>query len=162
MIEEKTLEAARGGVPAAVVRPGAVYGSDGGFGARVLRSARRGRVVYVGNGGNYVSWVHIEDYANAYINALQGGANGHVVAIVDDAPMPSRQSMELLASATGAHPPRRVPIFATRIAMGPVITSWATQSARVRNDRAKKLLGWRPRFPSVRDGFAHVLANLSP
>jgi nucleoside-diphosphate-sugar epimerase len=160
MIEEQTLHAASAGVPAAVVRPGAVYGRDGGFGARVLRAAGRGRVVYVGTGSNYVSWVHIEDYADAYVRALTGGANGHVVAVVDDVPMPSRQSMELLASAAGARAPRGVPTVATRIAMGPVVAGWATQSARVKNDRAKKLLGWRPRFASVRDGFAHVLAGL--
>lgn len=161
-IEEKTLQAASAGVPAGVLRPGAVYGRDGGFAARVLRSARRGRVVYVGNGRNYVSWVHIEDYASAYLHALQGGANGHVVAIVDDAPMPSRQSMELLARAAGVRSPLRVPAFATRIAMGPVVSGWATQSARLKNDRAKRLLGWRPRFRSVGEGFAHILASLAP
>jgi nucleoside-diphosphate-sugar epimerase len=160
MIEDSTLEAARAGVPAAVIRPGAVYGPDGGFGSRVLRGAQHGRVVFVGDGNNYLSWVHIEDYANAYLHALSGAANGYAVAIVDDAPTRSRDAMALLASMAGAPPPRSVPKLVARIAAGPVVVGWATQSARLKNQRAKRLLGWSPRFSSVREGFASVLAGM--
>jgi nucleoside-diphosphate-sugar epimerase len=159
MVEQRTLESARSGVPAMVIRPGAVYGPDGGFAARILRQAERGRLRYAGSGRNFISWIHIQDYAAAYVHALQGGAIGKVVAIVDDEPLRSREGMELLASLTGAAAPTRVPTPMVRLMAGPVITGWATQSARQRNDRAKTLLGWAPRFRSVREGFPEVLKS---
>ncbi len=99
-------------------------------------------MVYVGGGDNYVSWIHIEDYTNAYVHALQGAANGRVVSVVDDEPMCSRRSMEMLASAASApSAPRSAPKIAARLAVGPVAVGWTTQSARLKNDRAKRLLG---------------------
>lgn len=159
MIEDRTLEAARSGVPAMVIRPGAVYGPDGGFAARVLRDAARGRVLHVGSGSNYISWVHIEDYAATYVLALAGAAAGKVVTVVDDHPATARASMELLAELTGVTRVHRVPRVIARIVAGPVVFGWATQSARARNLRARELLGFQPRYPSLRDGLVDVLAR---
>jgi len=138
MVEERTLAAAREGIAASVLRPGAVYGPDGGFAARILRAATRGKVLYVGAGDNYISWVHIRDYANAYVHALDGRSAGRVVAIVDDEPMRSRDAMQLLAELAGARSARAVPGWIARMASGPIVHGWATQSARMRNTRAKQ------------------------
>jgi nucleoside-diphosphate-sugar epimerase len=158
-VEERTLEAAARGIPAVVLRPGAVYGPDGGFAARVLRTAKRGRVVYAGDGRNYVSWVHIEDYAAAYERAASGAGTGYVIAVVDDEPFTSRDAMTLLAELAGAKAPLRIPVPIVRALRGPVIAGWATQSARVHNQRAGRLLAWRPTRPSIREGFREVLAS---
>ncbi len=113
MIETRTLDAVRSGMPASVLRPGAVYEPDGGFAAQLLGAARRGRAFYAGRGDNYVSWVHIEDYAEAYVHAVERGAQGAVIAVVDDEPFTSRSAMEELARLCGAARPRSVPAWST-------------------------------------------------
>jgi len=154
MTERRTLAAAESGIPATVLRPGAVYGADGGFAARLLRDALRGRVAYAGRGDNYLSWVHIRDYARSYVAAVEAGGLGRVVAIVDDEPLTSRAAMQELAAACGGGRPRSAPSWLVRLTQGPVVHGWATGSARLRNDRAKQLLGFAPSFPNVRVGFA--------
>jgi nucleoside-diphosphate-sugar epimerase len=157
-IERRMLAAAREGIPATVLRPGAVYGPDGGFAARVLGMAERGQARYVGSGSNYTSWVHIDDYAEAYVHALSGASAGQVVAVVDDEPMTSRASIEQLAALASHVVPDRVPVWMARLIAGPVVAGWATQSARLRNTRARAL-GWEPRFATIREGFPDVLAR---
>jgi 2-alkyl-3-oxoalkanoate reductase len=140
------------------LRPGAVYGPDGGFAARVLGMAEQRRARYVGNGRNYTSWVHIEDYAEAYVHALSGASAGQVVAVVDDEPMTSRASIELIATLASGAAPSSVPAWLARLIAGPVVAGWARQSARVRNARARAL-GWTPRFASIHEGFPDVFSR---
>jgi 2-alkyl-3-oxoalkanoate reductase len=103
--------------------------------------------------------VHIEDYARAYVHAIEGAAAGKVIAVVDDVPTTSRDAMHFLADITNGPAPRRVPPMLARVRVGSVVYGWATQSARTQNARARKLLGWQPRFSSVKEGLPEVLAR---
>ena len=117
---------------------------------------RKRRFPIVGDGGGVWSHVHIEDAAAATAIAVERGEPG-VYYIVDDEPAPVREWLPVLASALGAKPPRRVPRWLGRLAAGEVPTAMMTEVRGASNDKAKRELGWRLRYPSWRQGFAQGL-----
>ena len=144
-----------------VLRYGGFYGPghraqrDAGRGHGEPRSAPR-RVPVVGDGGGVWSLVHIEDAAAATVAAVEGGAAG-IYQVVDDEPAPVREWLPALAAALRARPPRRLPRWLGRLAAGEAATVMMTEVRGASNAKAKRELGWRPRYPSWRQGFADGL-----
>jgi nucleoside-diphosphate-sugar epimerase len=57
----------------------------------------------------------------------------------------------------GAKPPRRIPRWLARLAAGEFAAYSMTQLRGASNQKAKRELGWKPRFPSWRQGFREAL-----
>jgi nucleoside-diphosphate-sugar epimerase len=81
--------------------------------------------------------------------------------IADDEPAPVREWLPVLAQALGAKPPRRFPTWLARLLAGEAVTVMSTEARGASNAKAKRELGWTPRHPSWRHGFAEVYANLT-
>ncbi len=132
--------------------PGTAYASDGHF----AHEARRRRLPVVGAGSAVYSFVHVDDVAGATIAALEGGEPG-IYNVVDDDPAPGREWTPAFAEAVGAKRPFRVPTFVVRMAAGRYAAYLATELRGATNERAKRELGWTPRWPSWRQGFREAL-----
>jgi 2-alkyl-3-oxoalkanoate reductase len=152
-LERTVLDA--GGI---VLRYGYFYGpgtsyaaSDGAVAARVRK---RGFPV-VGDGGGVFPFIHVDDAAAATVAALDRGDPG-VYNIVDDEPAPLRDWLPVYAEAVGAKQPRRVPKLAARIAAGKMAAEGATKMRGVSNEKARRDLGWEPRYASWRQGFSEA------
>jgi nucleoside-diphosphate-sugar epimerase len=117
---------------------------------------RKRRFPIVGDGGGIVSHVHIEDAAAATAIAVERGQPG-IYNIVDDDPAPVREWLPVLASALDAKPPRRIPRWLARLAAGETATVMMTEAKGASNAKAKRELGWQPRYASWRQGFAQGL-----
>jgi nucleoside-diphosphate-sugar epimerase len=117
---------------------------------------RKRRFPIVGDGGGVFSHVHVEDAAAATAAAIERGQPG-IYNVVDDEPAPLREWLPVLASALGAKPPRRVPRWLARLAAGEAATAMMTEARGASNAKAKRELGWQPRYPSWRQGFAQGL-----
>jgi 2-alkyl-3-oxoalkanoate reductase len=143
------------------LRYGGFYGPGTGMSlapdAVMAEPIRKRRFPIVGDGGGVWSFVHIEDAAAATAIAVEHGQPG-VYNVVDDDPAPVREWLPVLASALGAKPPRRIPRWLGRLAAGEVATLMMTEARGASNEKAKRELGWQPRYPSWRQGFAHGLA----
>src|SRR5262249_28739296 len=143
-----------------VLRYGGFYGPGAsrslGPGAVMAALGRKRRFPIVGDGGGVWSHVHIEDAAAATAIAVERGQPG-IYYIVDDEPAPVREWLPVLASALGAKPPRRVPRWLGRLAAGEAATAMMTEAKGASNAKAKRELGWRPRYASWRQGFAQGL-----
>jgi nucleoside-diphosphate-sugar epimerase len=57
------------------------------------------------------------------------------------------------ARAAGARPPRRVPVWLARLLAGSHGVVLMTEARGAANAKAKRELGWRPAYPSWRQGF---------
>ena len=110
----------------------------------------------VGNGGGVWSFIQIEDAAAATVEAIEHGTRG-VYNVVDDDPAPAREWLPALAAALGARKPMRVPRWLGRIAAGEAAVVMMTEVRGASNAKAKRELGWQPRYPSWRQGFADGL-----
>jgi nucleoside-diphosphate-sugar epimerase len=143
-----------------VLRYGGFYGPGTSVSlapdAQVAAPIRKRRFPIVGGGGGVWSHVHIEDAATATAIAVERGQRG-IYNVVDDDPAPVREWLPALASALDAKPPRRVPRWLGRLAAGETATAMMTEARGASNEKAKRELGWRLRYPSWRQGFAQGL-----
>jgi nucleoside-diphosphate-sugar epimerase len=130
--------------------PGTAFG-PGGYSAGEI--ARR-RFPIVGTGEGRFSFVHIDDAVEATVLALDHGAPG-IYNVVDDEPAPARDWIPAMAAAMGAKPPRRVPLWLARLAAGPLALQMVAQRGSS-NAKARRELGFVPRYPSYREGFPAV------
>ena len=104
------------------------------------------------------SFAHIDDAASATVAALESGAPG-LYNVVDDDPAPISVWLPYLADVLAAKPPFRVPAWLGRLGAGEVGVSIMTRIRGSSNTKAKRELGWRPLFPSWREGFRFGLST---
>jgi nucleoside-diphosphate-sugar epimerase len=142
------------------LRYGGFYGPGTGISlapdAVMAAPVRKRRFPIVGDGGGVWSLIHIEDAAAATAAAVERGRSG-VYNVVDDEPAPVREWLPVLARALDAKPPRRVPRWLGRLVAGETATVMMTEVKGASNAKAKRELGWRPRYASWRQGFAQGL-----
>ena len=155
-LEEATL--GDGGVEGVVLRygffygPGSAYASDGSTAAMVRKRA----FPVVGGGTAVYSYIHVDDAAGATVAALDHGPPG-AYNVVDDDPGKVREWLPEYAEALGARPPRRVPRFLARLGAGKFAVYMMTGLQGATNAKAKRELGWQPRWASWRHGFREAL-----
>jgi nucleoside-diphosphate-sugar epimerase len=121
-----------------------------------VEALRKRRFPIVGAGTGIWSFVHVEDAATATVAAVEGGPAG-IYNVVDDEPAAVSEFLPVLAAAVGAKRPRRVPRWVGRLAAGELAVVSMTELRGAANDKAKRELGWRLRYPSWRQGFAQGL-----
>jgi 2-alkyl-3-oxoalkanoate reductase len=135
--------------------PGTGFALDGDLVALV----RKRRLPVIGDGGGVWAFIHVDDLARATIAAIEHGKPGGIYNIVDDEPVAAATWIPGLAEAVGAKAPRHVPVWLGKLAAGEVGVSMMTQIRGTSNAKAKRELGWRPRYTSWRDGFRTGLGN---
>jgi nucleoside-diphosphate-sugar epimerase len=104
------------------------------------------------------SWIHVEDAAAATALALEHDGPA-VYNIVDDEPAAIRDWLPVLARALGAKPPRHAPKWLARVVGGQTAVVVGTQVRGASNAKAKRELGWTPRYASWRTGFPATYAS---
>ena len=135
------------GMEGVVLRYGGFYGPGTSIdaGGQHVELMRKRRVPVGGDGAGIWSLVHIDDAAAATVAAIEGGAPG-IYNIVDDAPAPTSELLPALAVALGAPAPRRLPGWLVRLIAGPQALSLMTSARGASNAKARRELGWTPRF----------------
>ena len=138
------------------LRYGAFYGAanDG-----TIEPVRKQQFPIVGDGGGIWSWIHLDDAAAATVLALEHDGPA-IYNIVDDEPAPVREWLPVLAQALAAKPPRRFPTWLARLLAGEVVVVLSTEARGASNAKAKRELGWTPRYPSWRKGFPCVYSAI--
>jgi nucleoside-diphosphate-sugar epimerase len=149
------------GLPAVVVRPGFLYAPDAWHTRWLVENLRSRGFRVPGRGENYVSPIHAEDAARAFIAAAKNAEPGETFLAADDRPLPLREFADTWAEALGVRSPKSAPPFLARLAVGREAVEYATMSQRLSNRRARERLGWRPQYPTVKDGAAMVARLLA-
>jgi len=115
----------------------------------------------IGDGTGVWSFIHIDDAANATRLAIEKGVAG-IYNIVDDEPAEASKWLPDLAEALGSPPPRHLPAWIGRLVVGEAVVLMMTKMRGSSNAKAKRVLGWRPAYPSWRDGFRRALSSEAP
>jgi nucleoside-diphosphate-sugar epimerase len=140
------LEAAEG----IVLRYGSFYGP--GASDVLLEMLRKRQLPVIGGGTGVWSFIEVTDAAAAAIAAAGQGAPGRC-NVVDDDPAPPAEWLPYLAGVAGAKQPLRVPAWLGRLLAGEFAVAQMTTSRGYPNEKARKELGWEPRYASWREGF---------
>jgi nucleoside-diphosphate-sugar epimerase len=131
---------------AVILRYGVLYG-PGTWYAREGQSAEAIRRGSTSATRAISCFLHIEDAARAAVAALDWPAKRlpSFVNVVDDEPAAATAWMPVYAASLGAPPP-------------PVDLQAPVSGRAVSNAKARGVLGWTPRYPTWRTGFAAALA----
>jgi nucleoside-diphosphate-sugar epimerase len=139
-----------------VLRFGLFYGADGHHTVDAVRLARRRVSATFGRPDAFLSSITTDDAAAAVVAALDAPAGTYNV--VDDEPLTRRDYADALGSALGVRRLHMPPRLVTKL--GGDKTETLARSQRVSNERFKKETGWAPAFPSAREGWPAVVAEL--
>ena len=142
--EQLVLNAAA--VRGLVIRPGCVYGYQGGLTGMWFAAAVKEKVLTaVGDGGNRWTMVHADDLADAYLRTGESGLSGEVFNITDRSRWSVAEMVSAVARVTGyAGKISFIPVAEAAKTMGDFAECLALdQHADAR--KAVRLLGWQPK-----------------
>ena len=140
------------GTGGVVLRFGFFYGPDSDFTRDMVGMVRRGLAPSFGDPDGYVSSVSHDDAATAVVAAL--ALPPGIYNVVDDEPVTKREFARSLAGALGVAPPRHLPKWVAKL--GGSLGETLARSQRISNAKLRAASSWRPRLPSVREGWNEV------
>ena len=143
-----------GGGTGIVLRFAGFYGADP-FLRDMLDVVRRGWSPLPGRGDAYWSSISHHDAASAVVASITLSAGTYNVC--DDEPLTRREFVDALADAAGLRPPKLVPGWMA--AMGGKLMELLSRSQRMSNAKLEGASGWRPRWPSAREGLKDVVGQ---
>ncbi len=148
------------GVQTIEVFPGWVYGPGSWFKDLVVDRLRSGDGRVAGHGDNYISLAHIDDVAEAYRLILEKMPVGERYIIADSHPVKLKEFFKLVARDMGVPTPGTMDKQDFAEQYGEAMTEGITASVRVKNDKAKKELGFNAKFDNFCHGVPEVLKDL--
>lgn len=153
--EREAFAAREHGVRVAVHRIGVVLGLGGGALARMAPPFRFGVGGRLGNGRQWMSWIHAEDLVELLVRSLIDERFDGVFNAVAPEPATNRDLTRELGRALGRATPFPVPAFALRLALGGSSTVLLS-SQRVLPRRALEL-GFEFRHPTLASALSQLL-----
>jgi nucleoside-diphosphate-sugar epimerase len=150
---ERFSQAGRIGI---VLRFAGFYGPDSRMLLDLIKLIRKGWVPTPGSPDAFFSSVSHDDAATAVVAALNLPAGTYNV--VDDEPLRRREYFGSLAAALGVKPPKLPPAWMARL-MGS-LGEMLARSERISNRKLRAASGWAPKYPSAREGFRAMAAEL--
>jgi len=155
-MERQVLEATRrGSIEGVVLRYGLFYGLETPSTVTMIEMVRKRRLPIVRGDASQLPLIHIADAVNATLLALDRAPAGGVYDIVDDRAASMTEIVETIAEFTGSPAPRRVPAWIPRL-IAPYMARVTSIRMPLSNAAAKSDLGWRPKYPTMRDGLADM------
>jgi nucleoside-diphosphate-sugar epimerase len=169
----------RHGLPAAVVRPGFIYGErDRTVLPKLLYNLRRGRFFYFGSGDQVLNCIYVKNLVEGiFLAAANPGALGEVFNLTDGTRVTKRQFVGRVAELDGLEPPtRRLPLGLARVLAN--LVEGAAKLRRAKTpplinkarfkflglnleysiEKARRVLGYQPPF-SFEEGIERAMAE---
>jgi nucleoside-diphosphate-sugar epimerase len=153
-VERDWLDAGQGmGLTVQIFRLPALYGP----GRSPLDRLRDGTARLVRKPGQVFNRVHVDDAVSGLFASMARPRPGAAYILCDDEPAPADVVIEGAARRLGLPPPPEVDWDDPSVSEA--MRRFYLDSKRLSNARAKAELGWRPRYPSWRDGLEALIAR---
>jgi nucleoside-diphosphate-sugar epimerase len=124
----------------------------------MIEMIRKRRLPVVRGDTGQLPVIHIEDAVSATVRALDQARAGAIYDIVDDRAVSMTEIVEAIAEFTGSAPPLKVPAWLPRL-VAPYMSRVTSIRLPLSNQVAKAELGWRPKYPTMRDGLAEMFQH---
>lgn len=143
--------AAEHGLPLVIFRLAGIYGP----GRSAVDSVRKGAARRIVKPGHVFNRIHVDDAAAAIAASMARPQPGAIYNLADDEPAPPQDAIDEAAALLGVAHPETIGLDDPSVS--DMARSFYAEIKRVRNDRAKRELGWRPVYPSYREGLRAIL-----
>ena len=147
----RALGAARG-IPVDLLRLAGIYGP----GRNALLKLREGDARRIVKPGQVFNRVHVDDIAEVVRLLVGAGGPGGVWNVADEEPAPPEDVIAFAAALLGIEPPPEEPFDGA--VMSEMARSFYEDNRRVRIDKLKRELGFRPLYPTYREGLRALAA----
>lgn len=152
--ERDWLDAGQGmGLTVQIFRLPALYGP----GRSPLDRLRDGTARIVRKPGQVFNRIHVDDAVSGLFASMARPRPGAAYTLCDDEPAPADVVMEGAVRRLGLPRPPEVDLDDPSVSEA--MRRFYRDSKRLSNARAKAELGWRPRYPTWRDGLEAMLAG---
>ena len=131
--------------------PGQIYGNGGMF-VNMIDMAKKGRVVILGDGKNYLPRIHVDDCSSAYVLAIEKLPIGKRFIVCDNCNVSVTDFMLFLAQKYKAKKVITIPRVILRLVIGKHVYNTLTMNTKVTNSFLKDELLWQPIFPTYKEG----------
>lgn len=121
-----------------------------GPGRSILDRISGGRAHRIDLPEQVFSRVHVDDIAGGVIASFRGPAG--IYNLADDEPCHQNRLVEWGCAMLGAPLPPLQSL--DEAGLSPAARAFYAENRRVANGKAKRLLGWNPRYPGFREGLA--------
>ena len=129
-----------------------------GPGRSPLDRVLAGKATRVDIPGQVFSRVHVDDIVRGVIAGFDAPAGAYNLA--DDCPAPQSDVVAYACRLLGRTPPPLMPI--DDAGLSPPARAFYDENRRVANGKARRVLGWHPRYPDYRSGLRALSAITSP
>lgn len=136
---------------ARLFRVAGIYGP----GRSAIDRVRDGEAVIRDKPGQVFARIHVDDIAGAVAAAIARPQAAGPFNLADDRPCEPGEVIEGAAAMLGLPAPPREAFDPDRVS--PMMASFYAECRRVSNARTKASLGWRPAFPTWREGLRAIL-----
>jgi len=158
-MESQVLDATkRGAIEGVILRYGMFYGIETPSTVAMIDMVRKRRLPAVRGDAGQLPLIHIDDAVSATVCALDRAPAGSTYDVVDDRAVSLSEIADALAEFTGSPRPLRVPAWLPRL-VAPYLARMMSVRMPLSNARAKAELGWRPKYPTLRDGLAEMFRH---
>lgn len=141
------------GLPLVIFRLAGIYGP----GRSALDRVREGKARRIEKNNHALSRIHVDDIVTLLDTSLQNPNQHPIYNVCDDEPAPTSDVVTYAARLLGVEPPAPEP-FESAV-MSSAAERYFLESRRISNALAKTSLGWRPQYPSYREGLAACMAS---
>jgi nucleoside-diphosphate-sugar epimerase len=138
---------------------GKIYGNGGLF-RFMYEMMEKGRAKIIGDGNNYIPNIHARDAAFAIIKSVEKMPLGEKFIIADDTPVRQKDFTSCMAALMNKKQPARIPGFIVRLILGNDIYQVIKMNCKVSNEKAKRILDWKPEFPSYEEGLKAAIDEM--
>lgn len=139
--------------PLTVFRLPGIYGP----GRSTFDRLREGRARRITAPGQVFSRIHVDDLAAGLAASMSRPRAGGIYNLCDDEPAANSEVVAYAARLLGMAPPPEISL--EDAGLSPIAMRFYGESKRVSNALAKAELGWRPAYPTYREGLAAILAT---
>jgi nucleoside-diphosphate-sugar epimerase len=151
--ERDWFEVGRGmGLTVAAFRLPGIYGP----GRSAFDRLREGRARRIVAEGHVFSRIHVDDLAAGLGASIARPRAGAAYNLCDDEAAANSEVLAYAARLLGIEPPPEIAL--TDAELSPAAMRFYAESKRVSNALAKAELGWRPAYPTYREGLAAILS----
>ena len=138
---------------ARVFRLPGIYGP----GRSALDRVREGKAHRIDLAGQVFSRVHVDDIVAGVLAAIDRDAPPGAYNLADDLPCSHNRVVEEACRLLGVEPPPLQTLDEAELS--PMARGFYAENRRVANGKAKRVLDWRPKYPTYREGLRAVLSS---
>ncbi|HXH19918.1 MAG TPA: TIGR01777 family oxidoreductase [Chitinophagales bacterium] len=153
--ESQAMQMKSRGIRAVALRTGIVLSRQGGVLPELARPMHFGVAVYMGDGKQYLSWIHIDDVCRAYLFALKNKNLEGVYNAVAPQPVTNREMITFIREARQSHALiLPAPAFALKLALGEMSHALLT-GQRCSSEKLIKA-GFEFRYPDLKGALQEI------